>query len=141
MTLIKRTNPFMPVSSFLDDIFADDFDFMKKMQTMPSVNIVEKKDSYYIELAAPGLKKEDFDLDLDNNTLTISCQNEEEKLDEGDKYTKKEYSFSSFKRVFTLPDTADIDKIKAEYVDGLLKVSIAKRPEAHVQPKRKIEIG
>lgn len=141
MTLIKRTNPFLPVSNFFDDFFADDLDFLKKMQTVPSVNILEREADYYIELAVPGFKKEDFDIDLDNNMLTISCEKETEKIDENSKYTKREFSFNQFKRVFTLPDTIDIEQIKAEYVDGLLKVSIGKKPEAQIKPKRKIEIG
>jgi len=141
MTLIKRHNPFLPsVNNFFDDIFADDFEIFKKMQTIPSVNIAERPDDFYIELAAPGLTKENFDIDLDNNILTISCEKKDEKIDENTKFTKKEFSFSQFKRVFTLPDTADINKIDAQYVDGLLKVTIKKKPEAQIQPKKKIGI-
>ncbi|MBN2891348.1 MAG: Hsp20/alpha crystallin family protein [Bacteroidales bacterium] len=140
MTLIKRTNPFLPVSNFFDDIFADDFEMFKKMQTVPSVNIVERAEDYFIELAAPGFKKEDFEIDLDNNVLTISSSKEEKQIEENDKFTKREFSFNTFKRVFTLPDTADIDNIKAEYIDGILNVIISKKPEAQIQPKRKIDI-
>ncbi len=140
MTLIKRTNPFLPVSNFIDDIF-DDVEFLKKLQTVPSVNIVERAEDYLIEIAVPGYKKEDFDLDLDNNVLTITSKKEEKKIQEGEKYTKREFSFGSFKRVFTLPDTADIEKINAEYIDGILNVSIGKKPEAQIKPKKKIEIS
>lgn len=141
MTLIKRNNPFMPVSNFFDDFFADDLDLFKKMQTVPSVNILERAEDFMIELAAPGFKKDDFDIDLDNNVLTVSSEKNEKELNENEKYTKKEFSFGSFKRVFTLPDTADVDKINADYADGILKVSIGKKPEAQVQPKRKININ
>ena len=140
MTLIKRTNPFLPVTNFFDDFFADDLDFLKKMQTTPSVNILERTEDYLVELAAPGFKKEDFDLDLDNNVLTISSQKEMKEVDKTVNYTKREFSFSAFKRVFTLPDTADIENIKAEYIDGILFVTIAKKSEAHIKPKKKINI-
>jgi len=140
MTLIKRTNPFLPVTDFLDDFFTDDLDLFRKMQTVPAVNISERKDDFFIELAAPGFKKADFDIDIDNNILTISCQKEVEQADETQKFTKREFSFYKFKRVFTLPETVDIEKIKAEYVDGLLNVSVGKKAEAQVKPKRKIEI-
>ena len=140
MTLIKRTNPFLPVTNFFDDFFQDDLDFLKKMHTTPLVNILERADDYFVELAAPGFKKEDFDIDLDNNVLTISSQKEEKKVDESVNFTKKEFSFSTFKRVFTLPDTADVENIKAEYIDGVLNVTIGKKAEAQVKPKKKISI-
>ncbi len=140
MTLMKRTNPFSPVSNFFDDIF-DDVEIFNKMQTVPSVNIIERKDDFMIELAAPGFKKDDFEIDLDNNVLTISSQKEEKDQEvEENKYTKREFSFCSFKRAFTLPDTADVEKIDANYKDGILNVIVGKKPEAKVKPKRKISI-
>jgi len=141
MTLIKRTNPFLPVSNFLDDFFADDVDIFRKMQTVPSINIKERAEDFLIEMAAPGLKKEDFDIDLDNNVLTISCEKQIEENDENEKFTKREFSYSTFKRVFTIPETADIEKINAEYVDGILTVIIGKKPEAQIKPKKKIDIN
>ena len=141
MTLIKRTNPFLPVSNFLDDFFADDMDIFRKMQTVPSINIKERAEDFLIEMAAPGLKKEDFDIDLDNNVLTISCEKQIEENDENEKFTKREFSYSTFKRVFTIPETADIEKINAEYVDGILTVIIGKKPEAQIKPKKKIDIN
>lgn len=140
MTLMKRTNPFSPVSNFFDDIF-DDVEIFNKMQTVPSVNIIERKDDFMIELAAPGFKKDDFEIDLDNNVLTISSEKEEKDEEvEENKYTKREFSFCSFKRAFTLPDTADVEKIDANYKDGILNVIVGKKPEAKVKPKRKISI-
>lgn len=143
MTLIKRTYPEFPqISNWLEDIFSKDFDMVSKMKgTIPLVNIKETEDSYIIELAAPGLKKENFDLDLDNNILTISSKTEEQEVTKNENYTKKEFNYSSFKRAFTLPETADIEKIAAKYESGILEITISKKEEAKVQPKRKIDIG
>ncbi len=141
MTLIKRSNPFAPVSNIFDDFFADDFEMLKKIQTVPSVNISDRNDDYLIELAAPGYEKEDFDIDLDNNVITVSCTKQKEKNEEGKKFTKKEFSFNKFQRVFTLPDTADPENIKAQYENGILNISIGKKTEAQAKPKRKIGIN
>ena len=143
MTLIKRTYPEFPqISNWLEDIFAKDFDFVSKMKgTIPLVNIRETNDNYVIELAAPGLQKDSFDLDLDNNVLTISSKTEQNEVSKEVNYTKKEFNYCSFKRAFTLPETADVDNISAKYEAGILEITIAKKDEAKVQPKRKIDIG
>jgi len=140
MTLIKRNTQFPSFSNIFDDIFADDFDVFKKIATVPSVNIKEREKDFVVELAAPGLIKEDFDIDLENNVLTISSQKKIENNQEEEKYTKREFSYSEFKRVFTLPDSVEANEIQAEYNNGILTVVIPKKPEAQVKPKRKIEI-
>lgn len=140
MTLIKRTNPFLPVTNFFDDFFSDDLDFLKKMQTTPSVNILERSEDFLIELAAPGFVKEDFDIDLDSNVLTISCEKEAKKIADNENFTKQEFAFNTFKRIFTLPESADIESINAEYSAGILNVTIGKKAEAQIKPKKKIEI-
>jgi HSP20 family protein len=99
-----------------------------KMLTMPAVNIMENKDDYTISLAAPGLKKEDFKIDLEGNMLTISCEKEERKEDKG--HTRKEYNYTSFRRTFTMPEDVVPDKIEATYVDGELKLKLPLREEA-----------
>jgi HSP20 family protein len=138
---MKRYNQAFPtLANLFDDIFADDIDLMEKVNTIPAVNIKERDKDFVIELAAPGMKKEDFDIDLDNNILTISSQKKEENVEEKADYTKREFYYNEFKRAFTLPDTADTEKIEAEYKDGILTLSIAKRPEAQTKPKRKISI-
>ncbi len=101
-----------------------------RVSNTPAVNITEEKDDYLVSLAAPGLKKDDFKIDVEGNTLTISSEKEEKKEEKEAKYTRKEYSYSSFERSFTLPDEVNKDKIEARYEDGLLKLILPKREEA-----------
>ena len=130
-TLAKRTER-MP--SFFEDFFnkplLDLFDsgFPSRTMNMPAVNITERKDDYLIAMAAPGLKKEDFKIDVEGNMLTISSEKEEE--NEEKEYTRKEYSYSSFERSFTLPDEVNKDKIDAHYQDGVLELVLPKKEEA-----------
>lgn len=98
--------------------------------TVPAVNIVENKDDYKISVAAPGLKKTDFTIDVDGNMLTISSEKEENKEEKDARHTRKEYSYSSFRRSFTLPGTVKQDNIDAVYEDGVLKVTLPKKEEA-----------
>jgi HSP20 family protein len=96
---------------------------------VPAVNIRDEKDSFVMELAAPGLKKGDFKINLDNQLLTISSEKKEEKEEQEENYTRKEFAFSSFSRSFTLPKTIVFDKIKADYKDGILVVKLPKKEE------------
>jgi HSP20 family protein len=98
--------------------------------TVPAVNITDNKDDYTVSLAAPGMKKADFNIDVEGNMITISCEKEEKKEEKETKYTRKEYSFSSFSRCFTLPDEVMKDKIEAHYEDGILKLVLPKKEEA-----------
>ena len=98
--------------------------------TVPAVNITENKDDYRISVAAPGLKKNDFNIDVDGNMLTISSEKEESKQEKDEKYTRKEYSYSSFSRSFSLPEEVNQEKIEATYEDGVLKVMLPKKEEA-----------
>lgn len=107
---------------------------------MPAVNIVEEKDNYMIEVAAPGLEKKDFKIDLNNNVLTISSEVSDEKEDKQERYMRREFSYSSFKRSFTLPDTAQVDKIAANHKNGILQITIPKKEEARVKPPKQIAI-
>lgn len=114
------------------------------VSNVPAVNVVEHADGFRIEVAAPGLKKENFKLNLNHNNLTISASQESQKeeLDKSnEKYTRREFSYSSFQRTFTLPTSVDADKIQAAYTDGILKIDLPKREEAKVKPPRQIEIG
>lgn len=143
MTLIKRSNDMFP--TFFDDFFGRDWFFNNDQQgsTLPSVNIKENEDGYAVEMAAPGMNKKDFKVELDNDTLTISYEKEEStenKNDEG-KYTKREFNYQSFSRSFTLPNTVEADKIEAKYKDGLLTLSIPKKEEAKQKPSRLIAIS
>lgn len=98
--------------------------------TMPSVNIIENKDNFSLSLAVPGLKKEDFKIDLTGNVLTISAEKEEKKQEKDDWYSRKEYNYSSFSRSFTMPEEVNKEKIDATYVDGVLKLVLPKKEEA-----------
>lgn len=119
--------------SFVDDFFTPwktMFEGMDKKFSMPAVNVAETKDDYNLSLAAPGLKKDDFKIDMDGNMLTISAEKEEEKEEKEKNYSRREYNYSSFKRTFTIPEDVNVDKIDATYTDGVLKVLLPKKEEA-----------
>jgi HSP20 family protein len=103
--------------------------FWGKTMKMPAVNVTDNKDNYLVSLAAPGLTKEDFKIDVDGNMLTISSEKEENKEDKEAKYTRKEYSYSSFSRSFTIPEGVDKEKIDAKYEGGELKLILPKIEE------------
>ena len=123
------------VPSVFDDFFKpwnewfDDRRFFNQVATVPSVNITENKDNYQVALAAPGLKKEDFKIDVEGNMLTISSEKEENKEEKNEKYTRKEYSYSSFSRSFTLPEDVKQEAIDAHYENGELKIMLPRREE------------
>ncbi len=97
---------------------------------MPAVNIVEHKDEYQVSLAVPGMKKDDFKIDVNGNMLTISSEKEENKEEKDKKFTRKEYNYSSFSRSFTLPEEIVKEKIDARYEDGVLKIALPRKEEA-----------
>jgi HSP20 family protein len=110
--------------------------------TAPAVNIKETTDKYEVQVASPGLKKEDFNIDVDNGMLTISSEKKEEKEEkEGDHITRQEFSFSSFKRSFTIPENVDVSKINAAYKDGILTIDLLKKEKKAEDSKKKIAIG
>jgi len=108
----------------------DDRVFPARVMNVPAVNITEQKDQYLVSLAAPGLKKEDFKIDVEGNMLTISSEKEVNKEEKDKKFTRREYSYSSFSRTFTLPEQIVKEKIEAKYEDGLLKISLPRKEEA-----------
>ncbi len=133
------------IPSLVDTFFGDDFlsNFFDNtnLGTVPAVNIIESKDDFAIEVAAPGLEKKDFNVDVHNNVLTISSQKEFKDEQRDEKVMRREFSYTAFKRSFSLPDGADSDKIKASYKDGILTVSIPKKEEAKEKPARQISIS
>jgi HSP20 family protein len=140
MTLVKfnngqknAVNPWF--SDVFDSIINDSFLNERFVNKVPAVNIAETENQYHIELAVPGLKKEDFKINLDKNVLTVSAEKKTENVDESKKYSKREYSYNSFVRSFTLPESADQGKIEAEYTDGVLKLNVAKKEEAKAQTR------
>ena len=104
--------------------------FTGRAMTIPAVNIIDNKDEFMVALAVPGMKKDDFNIDIDGNMITISSQKEEKKVEKEEKFTRKEYNFSSFSRSFTLPDEVLKEKIEARYEDGILKLFLPKKEEA-----------
>lgn len=140
LPMLKRSMPSLVDEFFGRNLLDSVFDFNTGVST-PSVNIVEGKDSFRIEVAAPGLSKEDFKIDLNNNVLTISSEKEEKKEEKDEQYMRREFSYTSFTRSFTLPLTADTEKISANHKDGVLTIAIPKKDEAKEKPKRTINIS
>ena len=101
-----------------------------RMMTVPAVNISENQNEYMVSVAAPGLKKNDFNIDVEGNMLTISCEKEENMEDDNQRHTRREYSYTSFSRSFTLPEDVMKDKIEASYEDGVLKINLPKTEQA-----------
>ena len=143
MNLIKKNT--VPFPSIIDELFKPDWlGGMQNFNTnVPAVNIKETDVSFGIELAAPGKKKEDFNIEIDHNVLTISSEekNEKEEKDNEGKYTRREFSYSSFRRSFTLPESVNSDTIHAAYETGVLHIVLPKRDEALPKPKRLIAVG
>ena len=139
---LKTSNawPSLVEEFFNNDVFPRFFE-SESRRSLPAVNIVESKDDYRIELAAPGLNKEDFKINLDNRVLTVSSEKEEKQESDGDKVMRKEFSYYSFSRSFTLPETVNAEKITANHKDGILHIMIPKRDEAKVKPSRDIKIS
>ena len=136
----KEANALMPgFNDVFESIFNDTFFNDRTIARVPAVNISETAESYSLELAAPGLKKQDFKINVDNNALNISVEQQTENTDNNRTYNKREYSYSSFVRSFTLPEFADESRIEAAYEDGILKIDIAKKEEAKAV-SRQIEI-
>ena len=132
-----------PVPFFGRDLFDFDSDLVPAQLgvNVPSVNIKETPKEFNLELAAPGLERKDFEIEVNNNILTISAEKEVEKK-EGDKeYSRREYSYSSFCRSFTLPEFVKEDDIKAKYENGILKVAIPKMKESATKAAHKISVS
>ena len=152
MKLIKRRNYNPGFPTFFDDIFTKDLfghdRDLHSFKSNPAVNIIERDDHFSIELAAPGLTKKDFNIEMDNDLLTISFEKKEEAKEENDekentvKYTRREFRYTSFKRSFTIPEgSVDGEKISANYENGILTLGLPKREEAKAKARRTIKIG
>lgn len=132
--LMPRLSERMP--SVFEDFFKpwnewfDGGNLWNRTTYMPAVNITEQKESYLVSLAAPGLKKDDFKIDIDGNLLTISSSKEETKEESETKFTRKEYNYRSFSRTFTLPEEIIKEKIEAKYEDGILNITLPLKKEA-----------
>tara|TARA_B100001758_G_scaffold207808_1_gene189106 strand:- start:320 stop:742 length:423 start_codon:yes stop_codon:yes gene_type:complete len=140
MRIVKYNNNNV-FPSLINEFFNDDFgmNFLNRSHSVPSVNSVENNDSFEIDLAVPGMKKEDFTIELNDKVLVISS--ETSNTMENDKIRLNEFNFSSFQRSFRVPDSVDQDKIKANYKNGILKIKLPKRKESISKPNRVINIG
>lgn len=142
MTLVKfnnnkGANALMPgFNDVFESIFHDTFFNDRMVARVPAVNISETIDHFHLELAAPGLKKEDFKISLDQKVLNISVEQQNESKEEDKRFSKREFSYTSFVRSFTLPEMADQSRIEAAYKDGVLKVDIAKKEEAKMASRQ-----
>jgi len=150
MTLARLSdNTFPTFPSFFNKFFEGDLmdwnssNFAGTNMTMPAVNIRENNDEFLIDVAAPGMSKENFNVDYDNGRLTISSERKEEKEEKSDeKYNRKEFSYMSFQRTFTIAENlVNGDKIGAKYENGILHISLPKREEVKPKPARKIKIS
>lgn len=145
MSMLRLSNQF---PTLFDRIFENDlFDWSNRNYsqtntTVPSVNIKESTDAFEVELAAPGLEKKDFNIELNHDVMTISSEKKmENETREGEEFARREFSYQSFSRSFSLPNSADSDKIKAKYENGILRVYIPKKEEAKPRPAKQISIS
>ena len=145
MAIVRFSNQF---PTFFDRFFENDlFDWTNRHYsntdtTLPSVNIKESADDFEVELAAPGFTKKDFNIELNNDMLTISSEKEvKNETKDGQQFARREFSYQSFSRSFTLPNTADGEKINARYENGILRITIPKKEEAKPKPPKQIEIS
>lgn len=141
MSLIRRNTDLLP--GLWNDVFTPDWfgGVDSNKSNLPAVNILEGEKDFTLELAVPGQKKEDFNVELDNDVLTISMETQSEVEDKKAEYTRREFRYTSFKRAFTLPESVNQEDIKADYKDGILKFTLPKKEEALPRAKRLIEIG
>ncbi len=144
MTLIKRNNGgLLSFGPTLNDFFDNDgfvFDKLWRGDTIPAVNISETEKNYEIEMAAPGMKKKDFKVKVENGIITISAETKSEKEEKRKNYSRQEYNYSSFTRSFNLPENAIKDDLTAKYEDGTLRLTIGKKVTATTKAKE-IPVG
>ena len=150
-SMVRSNNTLFPtIPSLFDDFFTRDWldsslaNWKVSGATLPAVNVKESNDDFQIEVAAPGMTRDDFKVELDNNVLTISSEREQknEEKDEKGNYTRREFSYQSFQRSFSLPESKVLgDKISARYSDGILYVTVPKSEDAKVKPAKQIAIS
>lgn len=142
---LTKQGSLMP--TFFEDLFSpwnnivENMRFFPNSFQSPAVNIVSTNGDYQLTMAVPGMKKDDFKIDFDDSLLTISCSKEENMEEKNQKFTRKEFNYSSFTRTFTIPNEINVDKIEANYVDGLLKIRLPIKEEfKHVSPQKHITV-
>jgi len=141
--MLVKHKPFRTFPSIMDNIFNDwpGTNFSDINRSVPAVNIKENNDEFIVALAAPGMEKKDFNINLENDVLTISSEKKVEKSEDKDNYSLREYNYQSFTRSFNVPkDMVDGDKIAAKYKNGELIIKVPKREEVKAKPPRLIEV-
>ena len=135
----KKQSPITGIwSNILDQDFFGMPSYEHAAHTLPKVNIIEDDNGYKIELAVPGFEKNDFNIEVDDDVISISLEKE---IDATTTYNKREFNFGSFKRAFNLPESAHSAKISANYKSGILNILIPKKEEAKPIPSRIIKVG
>jgi len=139
--LVKRHSNYLP--TLVSDFWGEDLfpNFEQDRGMTPAVNIIESNQDFKVEVAAPGLDKEDFKVHVEKNVLEISAEKKDEKEFQNQNYLRKEFNYSEFKRTFSLPSYVDADKIMATHKNGVLTVEIPKKDEARVNPKKQIVVS
>lgn len=141
MSLVKwnpENNLFPTFSNWMDDFFPGDGNKFNNGVSIPAVNILETKHAFKLKIAAPGFKKDDFKLEVQNGILTISGETKMEKEEKEERYTRQEFSYSTFNRSFTLPENVKSNAIDAKYTDGVLNVTL---PKLKTEEKPKVQIS
>lgn len=146
MSVIKRNQQYPSIRSLVNDFLSADRFFEKnpffnESWQVPAVNIKESDTAFELEVAAPGLEKKDFKIELDNNLLRISAERNEEKNETKADYTRREFSYSSFVRSFELPMYVNAEGIDAQYKEGILKLVLPKKEEATAKKRKEIPIA
>lgn len=140
---LRKISPFwdMPFNNFFRNSFPDMWSGADA-ETIPSVNVIEESNQYVVEMAAPGLKKDDFSVKIENNVLTISCEKESESKPEKESrnYSRREYNYSYFSRSFTIPDNINAEEVAAKYESGVLYLTIPKRVDKKEMSEKKIKV-
>lgn len=141
MSIVRRSNLLFP--SLAHEMFKPDwFGGIDNFRTaFPAVNIRENEKDFVLELAIPGRKKEEFNIEVDNHVLTVSIETRNETEVKDESFSRREFAYGSFKRAFTLPETVNEEHIDAAYTDGILQFTLPKKEEALPKPKRLIEIA
>lgn len=141
MTLVKKSNRLFP--TFFDEFLSDDWwpSTLKDKPTNPAVNIKEHDKGYTLEVAAPGMKRDDFKVAMDEDMLTIEAEKEVKAEEKEDTFTRKEFSYTHFKRSFQMPAEVMIDKIKANYKDGILTIDLPTDGKEKKQLTRNIQVN
>lgn len=146
MNLVRTNKKEASFPSLLSDFFDNNRFFANPTlerefsTTLPAVNIKEDTKQFDIEFAVPGFDKHDFKIDVENDVMTVSAEKKDEKNEDNKRFTRREFSYTSFSRSFTLPQSVNADKIDARYSHGVLHLQVPKKDDVKAQPKKQIRV-